>query len=700
MPEEKYISNVKRVLRCFQAASGLKIYFRKSKLFGIGIDQNMVNVWAGFIGCEGDSLPSTYLSLPLGIRTNSIAAWKPVVDNFEKKLSGWKANCLSFSGRTTLVKSVLGCLPSYFMSIFLMPRSVKEKLDRIQRRFLWGEDGNKKKLHLVGWNQVCAPKVFSGIGLVDLELKNRALLNKWIWRYAEDEKSLWRRVVDGCYGGSNNDLIPRMSNHTRFSSVCRDITKPLVVSDDYLQFFMLGIGFLLGDGKRILFWHHEWIPWIILKYKFPRIFALVISKDATVSECGEFIDGNWCWNLTLRRRLFGWEESWWVALMDLIKNYSVCNSIKDSIVWRYDSIGRYMAKSFCLSFLQSKMQTCSWWKEVWAGLAPPKVEALCWQILLGKVAVKVELKKRGISQVTDEVCVFCWSECETVLHLFFHCNVSRKVWEAWLFRWRISWCFPSDPVTFMLSWNFATLHCDSSLIWRMGFFAIIWTLWLHRNEILFNAGSLRVDEIIDLSILRPALWSEAKWPNMSVGVSEIIRNPELAVVYQRNRSIQCSASWMRTEFGCLKFNVDGSSLGKPGPAGIGGLLRDHEGRVKIRFSKAIGMADSNLAEILAIKEAFVLFAESQWARSHKLIVESDSSDAVSWSNHPTNAPWAMRRYINQIECLKGNIRGWEVVHVRRACNSAADSLAKEAVFRVEELVDVSLTKLVRMKWQF
>ncbi|XVF65779.1 hypothetical protein PTKIN_Ptkin09bG0277700 [Pterospermum kingtungense] len=102
-----------------------------------------------------------------------------------------------------------------------------------------------------------------------------------------------------------------------------------------------------------------------------------------------------------------------------------------------------------------------------------------------------------------------------------------------------------------------------------------------------------------------------------------------------------------------------------------------------RFSKAIGSADSNLAEILAIREAFVLFAESQWACLHKLIVESDSSNAVCWSNYSTNVPWAMR-HINQIECLKENIREWEAVHVRRTCNSAADSLAKEAVYREED----------------
>ena len=38
----------------------------------------------------------------------------------------------------------------------------------------------------------------------------------------------------------------------------------------------------------------------------------------------------------------------------------------------------------------------------------------------------------------------------------------------------------------------------------------------------------------------------------------------------------------------LKFNVDGSSKGKSGLAGIGGVLRDCSGKVKAIFSKAIG----------------------------------------------------------------------------------------------------------------
>ncbi|XVF83420.1 hypothetical protein PTKIN_Ptkin16aG0484400 [Pterospermum kingtungense] len=93
-------------------------------------------------------------------------------------------------------------------------------------------------------------------------------------------------------------------------------------------------------------------------------------------------------------------------------------------------------------------------------------------------------------------------------------------------------------------------------------------------------------------------------------MSDFFRNPEFATVPPKKRIKLGKAEWVRHEAGCLKFNVDSFALGKPNPAGIGGVLRDHEAKVKIRFSKAIGVADSNLAEVLASREAFLLFASS------------------------------------------------------------------------------------------
>lgn len=73
--------------------------------------------------------------------------WRPIIRKFQSKLSNWKSKTLSFGGRLTLIKSVLGNLPTYFMSLFKAPSGVLEELEKIRRRFLWGGQEDKKKIH-------------------------------------------------------------------------------------------------------------------------------------------------------------------------------------------------------------------------------------------------------------------------------------------------------------------------------------------------------------------------------------------------------------------------------------------------------------------------------------------------------------------------------------------------------------------------
>ena len=40
---------------------------------------------------------------------------------------------------------------------------------------------------------------------------------------------------------------------------------------------------------------------------------------------------------------------------------------------------------------------------------------------------------------------------------------------------------------------------------------------------------------------------------------------------------------------------DGSSRGNPGPAGMGGVLRDSKGKILCLYSEYVGIADSNAA---------------------------------------------------------------------------------------------------------
>lgn len=90
--------------------------------------------------------------------------------------------------------------------------------------------------------------------------------------------------------------------------------------------------------------------------------------------------------------------------------------------------------------------------------------------------------------------------------------------------------------------------------------------------------------------------------------------------------------------GSLKFNVDRSPISKPGPAGIDGVMRNHERVILLRFSKSIGVKDSNMTELLSIKEAMLVFVSSAWVQNHSLCVKNDSMNAISWVTNPRLAP--------------------------------------------------------------
>ncbi|XVF41067.1 hypothetical protein PTKIN_Ptkin01aG0250300 [Pterospermum kingtungense] len=67
--------------------------------------------------------------------------------------------------------------------------------------------------------------------------------------------------------------------------------------------------------------------------------------------------------------------------------------------------------------------------------------------------------------------------------------------------------------------------------------------------------------------------------------------------------VRKSVYWTPPSVGMVKFNVDGSVFGKPGPTGISRVLKNHEGIKLMCFSKHIVLEESNVAEIMAIKEA-------------------------------------------------------------------------------------------------
>ncbi|GJV58469.1 RNA-directed DNA polymerase, eukaryota, reverse transcriptase zinc-binding domain protein, partial [Tanacetum coccineum] len=168
------MDNIIRILNAFHLASGLKININKSNLYGAGVPSSKVARIVAGTRCSVSTLPLTYLGLPIGSNMGRISNWKVLIDRFKAILSGWKANMLSLGGRLTLIKSVLGSLGLYYMSIFKAPDAVIKSLE--------------------------TPLEKGGLGVGSLKAFNYSLLLKWRWRMLNCPSSLWVKVLKSIHG--------------------------------------------------------------------------------------------------------------------------------------------------------------------------------------------------------------------------------------------------------------------------------------------------------------------------------------------------------------------------------------------------------------------------------------------------------------------------------------------------------------------
>jgi hypothetical protein len=167
----------------------LRINLGKSEIGPIGEIEDVERL-AQLLGCQVASLPMTYLGLPLGASYKVVSIWNGIIEKMEQRLAGWKRMYLSKGGRLTLLKSTLSNLPSYYLPLFPIPVGMANRLDKLQRDFLWGGIGDEAKFHLVNWYRICSPLHLGGLGVHTFIQFNRALLGKWLWRYGRERGAM------------------------------------------------------------------------------------------------------------------------------------------------------------------------------------------------------------------------------------------------------------------------------------------------------------------------------------------------------------------------------------------------------------------------------------------------------------------------------------------------------------------------------
>ena len=194
------VSNLLRLLRCYQLSSGLKVNINKSYIMGVGVEEAEVTSFAERVHYKAGRFPFTYLGLPIGASMNKCDSWAPLIEKCRSKLSSWKASILSFGGRLVLAKAVLGSFGIYYLSLFKAPKKIINKLESIRCSFFWGSKQGSKKIAWMNWQSVLANKIDGGLGIGSLQAQNLALLARWWWRFKTEANSLWRKVIVSLHG--------------------------------------------------------------------------------------------------------------------------------------------------------------------------------------------------------------------------------------------------------------------------------------------------------------------------------------------------------------------------------------------------------------------------------------------------------------------------------------------------------------------
>ncbi|GJW01256.1 putative RNA-directed DNA polymerase, eukaryota, reverse transcriptase zinc-binding domain protein [Tanacetum coccineum] len=310
------LENIIRVFHVFYLASGLKINIHKSNIYGIGVNEEEVSNMASNAGC----------------------------------IAG---------GRLTLIKSVLGGLGIYYLSIFRAPESVIQDLERIRSNFFWGGNQDGKKMAWVKWPIILNSFDKGGLNIGSLKAFNLVLLQKWRWRMFFSPNDLWVKVVKAFHGHEggfdNNDCSFK------------------------------------GCRTRIHFWKDIWVGEAHLFTRYNRIYRLDQDKDCFI--IGRINNGQWHWNWS-RTNLGVRNLAYFCDMLNEIGQVNIEVS-EDTCVWSLGPKGTFTVKD-ARNIIDQKTLPSLAPSTTWDKTIPRKVNIFMCRLSLDRLPHRLNLSLRGM----------------------------------------------------------------------------------------------------------------------------------------------------------------------------------------------------------------------------------------------------------------------------------------------------------------
>ncbi|XP_074363421.1 putative mitochondrial protein AtMg00310 [Apium graveolens] len=239
------------ILQKYERLSGQKINFGKSDIvFSPNTCELERRGICVMLEVKLKDKSGKYLGMPMYIGRNKREIFGFISDKIKSKLQSWSNNELSKGGKLKLVGTSTQTTPNFWMSLFLIPDSICDEVERKMNAFLWGNAAGRGVKWII-WKKMCVPKGFGGLGLKELKRFNMAMLARQSWRLRTEVNTLVSAIMNARYYPQTEVIDAELGNN--HSYVWRGIFASL-------EILKIGAHRRIGNGESTLVWRDQWLP--------------------------------------------------------------------------------------------------------------------------------------------------------------------------------------------------------------------------------------------------------------------------------------------------------------------------------------------------------------------------------------------------------------------------------------------------------
>lgn len=215
-------------------------------------------------------------------------------------------------------------------------------------------------------------------------------------------------------------------------------------------------------------------------------------------------DGNIDPALVWRRPLRAWEQNS-VAVLKSIILQTHLREINDVVFWSHNNACFSIKDAYKL-LIRTHISEEDW-DLIWKNKVPGRIKILLWKVAKNILPTKALIFSR--TRKGDGRCMTCNSSDEDISHIFWKCSEVQDIWNVFFKWWDI---LVSDPIRKdceFNDWKILKMVRGSQCpkIWKMSIAAILWSIWLGHNSVVFENKKMTNLVILHLVKLRTRSWA-------------------------------------------------------------------------------------------------------------------------------------------------------------------------------------------------